>query len=286
MNQLIVFLMTVLVRALRAVCRSKRELVLENLALRQQVTALKQKHPRPHLYNTDRAFWVALRGAWSRWAELLVVVKPETVVDWHRRRFRRHWTKISRRRKRSGRRPIDAEIRDLIRKMVQENDWGAPRVHNELVKLGFEVSESTVSRYMRRFRRRNPDSDVLKRWVSFLRNHKDGIAAMDFFTVPTIRLRVLYVFFVIGHGRRRILHFNATYNPTAQWVIQQLRDAFPFDTAPRHLIFDRDSIFSKDVVRFIKEMGTQPCRTAYRSPWQNCYASYCTSSARFGVNSG
>ena len=210
----------------------------------------------------DRAFWVALRGAWGRWAERLAIVKPETVIDWHRRRFRRHWTKISRRGRRPGRRPIAAEIRDVIRKMVRENDWGAPRVHSELVKLGIEVSESTVSRYLRCFRPRNPAPDVLKRWVAFLRNHKDGIAAMDFFTVPTIKLRVLYVFFVIGHGRWRILHFNATYDPTAQWVIQQLRNAFPFDTAPRHLIFDRDSIFSKDVVRFIKAMGTKPCRTA------------------------
>lgn len=115
--------------------------------------------------------------------------------------------------------------------MVRENDGGAPRVHSELVKLGLEVSESTVSRCLRRSRPRNPAPDVLERWVAFLRNHRDDIAAMDFFTVPTIELRALCVFFVIGHGRRRILHFNATYDPTAQWVIRQLRDAFPFDTA-------------------------------------------------------
>ena len=196
-------------------------------------------------------------------------MKPETVVDWHRRRFRRHWTKISRRGRRPGRRHIDAETRDLSRRMVRENNWGAPRVHSELVMLGIDVSQSTVSRYTRRFLRQAPDPAVVKRWVAFLRNHKDAIAAMDFFTVPTIQLRVLYVFFVIDHGRRHILRFNATFNPSAQWVVQQLREAFPFDTAPKYLTFDRDSIFNKDIIRFIKPVGTEPNRTAYRSPWQN-----------------
>ena len=131
------------------------------------------------------------------------------------------------------------------------------------------VSEITVSRYIRQFRERTPDPDVLKRWIAFLRNHKDAIAGMDFFTVPTATLNVLYGFFVIHHGRRRILHFNATYHPTAQWVIQQLRDAFPFESAPRHLIFDRDSIFCPAVVKFVKALGAKPGRIAYRSPWQN-----------------
>ena len=153
--------------------------------------------------------------------------------------------------------------------MVRENDWGAPRILSELQKLGFVVSETTVSRYVRRFRARNPDPDVLKRWIALLRNHKAAIAGMDFFTVPTATMNVLYGFFVIHHDRRRILHFNATYHPTAKWVIQQLREAFPFDSAPRHLIFDRDSIFCPAVVEFVKALGTEPCRTAYRSPWQN-----------------
>ncbi len=269
MNQLVVFLLTVLIQALQAASRSKSELVLENLAPRQQVTALKQRRPRPHLRDTVRGFWLALRRGWTRWTGVLIIVKPETVVDWHRRRFRRHWAKISRRGRPPGRRPIDAGTRDLIRRMVEENNWGAPRIHSALAMLGLDVSQSTVSRYIRRFLRRDPDPAVVKRWIAFLRNHKEAIAGMDFFIVPTIRLRVLYVFFVIHHGRRHILHFNATYNPTAQWVIQQLREAFPFDTAPKYLIFDRDSIFNKDVVRFIKSVGTKPSRTAYRSPWQN-----------------
>ncbi len=129
MNHFVVFLLTLIIQALQTACRSKGELVLENLALRQQVTALKQQRPRPHLHDSDRVFWLALRRGWARWADLLIIVKPETVVDWHRRRFRRHWTKISRRGKRPGRRPIDAETRELIRRMVAENNWGAPRVH-------------------------------------------------------------------------------------------------------------------------------------------------------------
>ncbi len=149
---------------------------------------------------------------------------------------------------------------------MARDGWGAPRIHGELMKLGFVVSEVTVSRYMPR---RPADPDQLKRWVAFLRNHRDVIAAMDFFTVPTVSLRVLYGFFVIAHGRRHVLHFNATFNPTAAWVIQQLREAFPYDTAPRHLLFDRDAIFSPAVVRFVKAMGTKARRISYRSPWQN-----------------
>jgi len=126
-----------------------------------------------------------------------------------------------------------------------------------------------VSRYVRRFREHNPDPDVLRPWVAFLRNHKDAIAGMDLFTVPTAALNVLYGFFVIHHNRRRILHFNATYHPTAQWVMQQLGEAFPFDSAPRHLIFDRDSIFCSAVVEFVEVLGAKPRRTAYWSSWQN-----------------
>ena len=134
------------------------------------------------------------------------------------------------------------------------------------MKLGFAVSEITVSRYMPR---RPADPDQMKRWVAFLRNHKDAIAAMDFFTVPTASLRLLYGFVVIEHGRRQALHFNATFNPTAPWVIQQLREAFPFDSAPKYLIFDRDAIFSLAVMTFVRAMGIKPRRIAYRSPWQN-----------------
>ena len=142
---------------------------------------------------------------------------------------------------------------------MAQDGWGAPRIHAELTKLGFPVFEITVSRYMPR----SPaEPDQVKRWVAFLRNHKDDIAAMDLFTVPTVSLRLLYGFFVIEHGRRHILHFNATLHPTAAWVIQQLREAFPYDTAPRYLIFGRDAIFSTLVVDFIKAMGILAGRAA------------------------
>ncbi len=261
----IVFLVTVLVRLVRALCIPRAELVLENLALRQQVTALKQRRPRPTLDDVDRAFWVALRAAWDRWADILVVVKPDTVVRWHRERFKRHWAKLSRHRH-PGRPRIAREIRQLVRAMALDNRWGAPRIHGELLKLGIVVSEATVSRYMPR---RQAEPDKVQTWLTFLRNHREAIAAMDFFTVPTVQLRVLYGFVVLDHGRRRILHVAATFNPTAAWTIQQLREAFPYDTAPRYLLFDRDSIFSRAVVKFVEAMGTKPVRTAYRSPWQN-----------------
>ena len=245
-------------------CRRRADLVLENVALRQQVTALKKERPRPPLDDTERAFWVALRGSWPVWASRLLIVHADTVARWHRDRFRRYWAKLSQRRH-PGRPRIDAEIRRLVRTMAQDG-WGAPRIHAELTKLGFVISESTVSRYLPR---RPAEPDQLKRWMAFLRNHKDDIAAMDLFTVPTASLRLLYGFFVIEHGRRHIVHFNATFHPTSAWVIQQLREAFPYDTAPRYLIFDRDFIFNAAVIEFIKATGTKPVRTSFRSPWQN-----------------
>ena len=189
----IVFLVTLVVHTLRALFRTREDLLIENLALRQQVIALKKKRPRPQLDDMDRAFWVALRASWPDWANRLIIVNPDTVAKWHRHRFRRHWANISQHKPGSGRPRVDAEIRRLIRTMARDG-WGAPRIHGELVKLGFIVSEITVSRYMLHC---PADPDQIKRWTVFLRNHKDAIAAMDFFTVPTISLKVLYVWFVI-----------------------------------------------------------------------------------------
>ncbi len=267
--RLFAVVVTIVVQVVRALSRSRADLLLENLALRQQLTTLKSKRPRPRLNDTDRGFWVALREAWPGWASRLVIVTPETVVKWHRQRSRRYWTRISHRNRQPGRPEIDFEVRKFIRSMALDNEWGAPRIHGELVRLGFDVSEATVSRYMPR---RPSDPDKVQRWMTFLRNHREAIAAMDFFTVPTVHLRLLYCFFVIGHARRRVLHFNATFNPTSAWVIQQLREAFPFDSAPGYLIFDRDSTFSAAVVAFVKAIGTKPCRTAFKSPWQNSVA--------------
>ena len=153
--------------------------------------------------------------------------------------------------------------------MALENSWGARRIHAELAKLGIEVSLATVSRYLPK---RRPDPVRRQNWLTFLRNHGDAIAAMDFFVVPTVRFRLLYVWFVLDHDRRRVIHFNVTANPTASWVSQQLREAFPSDNALPFLIYDRDSIFSAEVTATIRSLGTEPVRTAFRSPWQNPFA--------------
>jgi len=266
----------VVLHSLRSTLRSHADLALENLALRQQLAAFAHSRRRPRIRFADRCFWIALRRLWSRWLEVLVFVKPETVVRWHRAGFRRYWTWLSRRR--PGRPTIDPQVATLIRRMTTENPtWGAPRIHGELHMIGFDVSERTISRYMPR---RSPRPDAVQRWLVFLRNHRDAIAAMDFFTVPTITFRVLYVWFVVEHDRRRILRSDVTKHPAATWVIQQLREAFPFGAAARHLIFDRDSIFSAEVVGTVKSFGMKPTRTAWRSPWQKGDASHYTSFVR------
>jgi transposase InsO family protein len=162
--------------------------------------------------------------------------------------------------------------------MAEENaTWGAPRIHAELLKLGFRVSERTVSRYMPK---REASPDAIERWKRFLRNHREGIAAMDLFTVPTASFRLLYMFFVIHHSRRQILHVNVTTNPGSDWIVQQLREAFPYDETPRFLIFDRDATLSRSVIASVKGMGIEPCRIAFRSPWQNGTAERWIGSAR------
>jgi putative transposase len=271
-------LLLVLLRGLRSALRSHADLMLENLARRQELAAFAHSGRRPRIRATDRLLWIALRRLWSRWTEVLLFVKPETVIRWHRAGFGFYWTWLSRRRRRPGRPPIDRGIRDLIRRMVTENPtWGAPRIHGELLMLGFDVSERTVSRYLPR---RPPRPDAVARWLVFLRNHRDVIAAMDFFVVPTVTFRILYVWFAIDHGRRRVLRFDVTDHPAAAWVIQQLRETFPFVAAARHLIFDRDSTFSAQVVATVRSFGIKPTRTVYRSPWQNGVAERWVGSVR------
>lgn len=166
-----------------------------------------------------------------------------------------------------GRKCVNKELRELIFRMVAENPtWGAPRIHGELKMLGFDISERTVQRWMRKAPR-SPERAM--RWAAFLSNHREAIAAMDFFTVPTLTFGILYGFFVIAHDRRRILHCNVTKHPTSAWVIQQLREAFPYDTAPGYLIFDRGTQFNTEVIDAVKSFGIHPKRTSFRSPWQN-----------------
>jgi hypothetical protein len=246
---------------------SRQDLLLENLALRQQLLALHVKRPHRRLSARQKLFWVVLRKLWQGWKKPLIVVTPRTVVEWHRAGFRLYWKWLSRARRRGGRQPVDEQIRGLIFRMAAENPtWGAPRIHGELLKLGFKVSEPTVSRWLQRVPRR---PDVPKHWMTFLRNHREAIAAMDFFTVPTLSFGVLYCFFVISHSRRKILRCNVTRNPTALWIVQQLREAWPYARAQKFLLFDRDSKFGNDVITTVKNLGSEPVRTAFRSPWQN-----------------
>ena len=247
--------------------RSRRSLLLENLALRQQLVGLKRRHPRPRLGTFDRLFWVIARRVWSGWKQSLVIATPDTVVRWHRAGFRVYWRLVSRAKAQVGRGQTSKEVRDVIFRMVAENPtWGAPRIHGELLMLGFDVSESTISRWMKRAPR---DPDPAKRWLAFLRNHRESIAAMDFFTVPTFTFGALYCFFVISHDRRRILHFNVTRHPTSLWIVQQLREAFPFGSAPRFLIFDRDAKYGLEVPIAVRSLKMDPVRTSFESPWQN-----------------
>jgi len=258
--------------------RTRDDLVLENLALRHQLLALQAKRPRPRLGVFDKLFWVLLRRVWSGWKGSLILVTPETVVRWHRKGFRLYWSWTSRARKAVGRKPISREVRDLIFRMVAQNPtWGAPRIHGELLKLGFDISERTVSRWLKRA---NHNPDPAQRWLSFLRNHREAIAAMDFFTVPTLTFGVLFCFFVIGHDRRKILHCNVTRQPNALWVVLQMREAWGYQQPQRFLICDRDAKFSADVISTVKQNGTEPVRTAFRSPWQNGVAERWVGSVR------
>ena len=247
--------------------RTRRSLLLENLALRQQLAVLKRKHPRPRLVALDRLFWVLARRFWSGWKQALIIVSPATVVRWHRSGFALYWRAISSARQAIGRKRISKEVRDLIFRMVAENPtWAAPRIHGGLLMLRFDVSERTVSRWMHRAPR---DPEPAKRWLTFLRNHREIIAAMDFFTVPTVTFGVLYCFFILSHHRRQILHFNVTRHPTSAWIIQQLREAFPYQPAQKFLIFDRDAKYGFEVPTAVRSMAMTPVRTSVRSPWQN-----------------
>jgi putative transposase len=244
--------------------RARRSRLLENLALRQQLAVLKRKHPRPQLNVLDKVIWVLARRFWSGWKRTLIIITPETVVRWHRAGFRIYWELISRVRKPIGRQ-TPKEVRQLIFRMVRENPtWGTPRIHGELLMLGFDISERTISRWMKRAPR---DPDLAKRWPAFLRNHREAIAAMDFFTVPTITFGMLCCFFVIAHDRRRILHFNVTKHPTSLWIVQQLREAFPFELSPRFLLFDRDGKYGLEVPAAVRSLKIVPVRTSFESPW-------------------
>ncbi|MCH8138068.1 MAG: hypothetical protein IH926_03800, partial [Proteobacteria bacterium] len=257
-------LFLLLLSALRDSFRGRAALQLELIAVRHQLATMKRTSRRPSLRPTDRLLWVLRSRFLPNWREMLVIVKPETVIGWHRKGFRLYWTWKSRRRG-GGRPPIPRDVRALISRMSRENPLcGAPRIHGELLKLGIEVSEATVSKYLARLPK--PPSQT---WRTFLGNHAMALASIDFLVRPTATFRLLMVFIVLHHERRQIVHFGVTAHPTAAWVAQQITEAFPWDSTPRYVIRDRDSVYGALVRARIKAMGIEEVVTAPRSPWQN-----------------
>jgi hypothetical protein len=244
--------------------KSKLRLEAENAVLRHQLIVLRRRlHGRVRLANHDRWFFIQLYRWFPSILRVLTIIRPETLVRWHRAGFRRYWRWKSRRR--GGRPQIQLELRVLIRQMSMENPlWGAPRIHGELLKLGFQVAQSSVAKYMAK--RRGPASQG---WCTFLRNHAPNIAAMDLFVVPTIGFKLLYAFVVVRLDRRDLVWINVTAHPTAEWVARQITEAFPWNEAPRYMIRDRDCIYGAVVTRRLRAMGIRDKPIASASPWRN-----------------
>ena len=249
---------------LRALFTGAAVVALENLALRHQLAVLQRSVPRPRLSRCDRLLWVWLSRLWAGWRTTLVIVRPATVLAWHRRGFQLYWRWKSRPNP-VGRPRLDAELRTLIRRMARENPtWGRRRIQAELALLGYEVAELTVAKYMRRTSPRPSPT-----WRAFLTAHARELVAVDFFVVPTLTFRLLFVFVVLRHDRRELLHLHLTDHPSAVWTARQLVEAFPEDTAPRFLLRDRDGIYGQDFSRRIERMGIREVRIAPHAPWQN-----------------
>jgi putative transposase len=246
--------------------RSRLSLQVENAALRHQLSAYRKSGQRSRIHPADRLLWSVMSRLWSGWHAALFFVQPRTVVVWQKKRFREYWRALSLS-SGPGRPPISPELRELIGRMWKANPtWGSPRIVAELAKPGIEVAKSTVEKY-----RPHRDKPPSATWRTFLAQHLRDLVSIDFLIVPTVTCRVLFVFVVLAHDRRRIVHFSVTEHPTAQWTAQQLVEAFPFESAPRYLIRDRDSIYGQRVIQRIKSLGIEEVVTAPASPWQNAY---------------
>jgi hypothetical protein len=246
--------------------RSHQSLRLENMALRHQLAVYQQTAKRPKLQPADRLLWVWLSRLSHGWQDALEFVQPRTVIAWQKKRFQDYWRRLSQSGK-PGRPAIPKEVMELIQDMWRSNPtWGSPRIVGELQKLGIHVAKSTVEKY--RPRDRKPPSPT---WKAFLTNHVKDLVSCDFFIVPTATFKVLFVFIILAHDRRRIVHFNVTEHPTAQWTAQQIVEAFPWDTTPRYLLRDRDSIYGAAFHDRVDPMGIEEVKIAPRSPWQNPY---------------
>jgi putative transposase len=249
-----------------ALFQPRASLHMENLALRHQVMVYQQTVHRVKLRPTDRLFWAWLSRVWPDWCEALVFVQPRTVITWQRKRFREHWTRLSRHGK-PGRPAVAKEVQSLIHRMSLANPtWGSPRIVGELRKLGIEVAKSTVETY--RVRPRKPPSPT---WKAFLKNHVQDLVSLDFFVVPTVTHKILVVLVILAHHRRCVVHFKVTAHPTAQWTAQQVVDAFPWNEAPTYLLRDRDHIYGVHFRQRVHNMGLEEVVIAPQSPWQNPY---------------
>src|SRR6266851_2858331 len=237
----------------------------ETLFLRHQLSiALRRAPPRLRLRGVDRALLVWMTRLWPNLLGAAKVVQPETILRWHRAGFTAFWRWKSR--KRAGRPKIDRGLRDLIRRMSRENsEWGASRIHGELLMLGFEVAQSTVSKYMVR------DGSPSQSWKTFFRNHAQAIAAIDLFVVPTLTFERLFAFLVLGHGRRQLLWFEVTRHPTAEWLARQITEAFPWASAPAYLVRDNDRAYGHVFMSRVRAMGIRDRPISPGSPWQNAY---------------
>lgn len=257
--------LSVFMRAMISALRARRDLAVENLLLRQQPAVYKQHQRRPRLTDADRRFWAIIASIWPRWREALNIVQPETVIRWHRRGFRLFWTgKCAT----HGRPAIDPKIKALIHEMCRANPlWGAPRIHEELLKLGLDVSEATVSRYM--IRSPKPPSQT---WRTFLENHAGEVLATDFFTVPTATFRILFVLVILSHDRRRIMHTNVTAEPNERWIAQQILEAVGTEDCYRFLLRDGDVKYGEYFAHRVESAGLRHVVTAPGSQWQNAYA--------------
>jgi len=256
-------LLHVLVSPFKTQARLEAEIVM----LRHQLNVLRRHvSSKPKLATADRLLFVWLYRLFPSVLDAVAIVQPETIIRWHRAGFRLYWRWKSR--SRGGRPKVPLEIRRLIREMSLANRlWGAPRIHGELLKIGIEVAQSTVAKYMAKRGRGSSQT-----WKTFLRNHMAGIAAMDFLVVPTVGFKLLFVLVILKHQRRRLISLTVTTNPTAQWIAHQITEAFPWNDAPEHLIRDRDASYGHVVTRRLAAMGIRDHPTAPRSPWQNGHA--------------
>ena len=274
-----------MLRSLLSFClgffKSRTQLQLEIVYLRKQLEILTRTTSKPRLLRSDRFFFSVLTKILDSWKSTLLIIKPETVIRWHRQGFRLYWRWKSR--SALGRPKIPKELINLIKQIASENPlWGAPRIHGEILKLGIDVSESTVQRYMPR----KPPRTTGQPWKTFLKNHSSEIVALDFFVVPTMTFKLLHVLVFLSHDRRRIIHFNLTEHPTSAWTSQQLRNAFYDEETPRFLIRDRDKKYGDEFTQNISALGIRPILTAYRFPWQNGYVERLIGSIRRECQAG